>query len=625
MSSSKINLISSFHLLNESYTYFAHPIFLEIIFEFQKTVKNHKENEVIHVGGLTSCLEMMINHISYHQAQNEGNMYTLSSLWFWCMNVDKSLSSEPPSISQSKSIITVKTIFSKTPIVGICLISSCFFSLVLSLFHSISLNHSNSLSTTFDITSPLDSLLPPVLLIKSTPCFFLNVFLLHSYLQPLYSVFSLPYPCKLLVISLLCCFISFFLDSDVFSLKNQHNSPKQYNLVANQTFAYFLITLLRSAAWISNNLMMKFMILSGVDLSKNPPKPHKLELGRPTKYPLQANPILSSNFQVFASAWHLVTITYDLQNHNMLSIIKLISSLGYSSKHCDCIIAKGFSYLGGGFDLNCRVYQLNLGTSSPKIRLNLCTTYNQHITGISSVYKQFKRKHFHVSAMETALTCEFLTTAFGCFFTLCNLKIVFKNRLRGIYKSSRKSPEIDFPMQEKKKYAPSGMQFQLSRSFFFQENQNSLVLHVQWHHIQWAKTVIGKKKQYEGHAIQDLIMKFAPFEENILETCVKVVYIKIWLIQCPLMFVELMEARDKLRYELLYLSACYCVLKQQVEGLSLLWTICFVLPELLVDKIFPSRFYNTYARVDRRKEICLCRGRSLTGEERKRKSMKQAN
>lgn len=44
-------------------------------------------------------------------------------------------------------------------------------------------------------------------------------------------------------------------------------------------------------------------------------------------------------------------------------------------------------------------------------------------------------------------------------------------------------------------------------------------------------------------------MKFAPFEENILETCVKVVYIKIWLIQCPLMFVELMEARDKLRYE----------------------------------------------------------------------------
>ncbi|KNZ55083.1 putative signal peptide protein [Puccinia sorghi] len=73
---------------------------------------------------------------------------------------------------------------------------------------------------------------------------------------------------------------------------------------------------------------------------------------------------------------------------------KLISPLGYSSKHFDCIIAKGFFYLG---------YQLNLGPSSPKIGLNLCTTYNQHTTGISSVYDQVKREHLHVSAMEPAL------------------------------------------------------------------------------------------------------------------------------------------------------------------------------------------------------------------------------
>ncbi|KNZ51722.1 hypothetical protein VP01_3847g1 [Puccinia sorghi] len=38
-----------------------------------------------------------------------------------------------------------------------------------------------------------------------------------------------------------------------------------------------------------------------------------------------------------------------VQNHNMLHIIKLISPLGYSSKHCDFIIAKGFIYLGGGY------------------------------------------------------------------------------------------------------------------------------------------------------------------------------------------------------------------------------------------------------------------------------------
>ncbi|KNZ53044.1 hypothetical protein VP01_335g3 [Puccinia sorghi] len=100
-----------------------------------------------------------------------------------------------------------------------------------------------------------------------------------------------------------------------------------------------------------------------------------------------------------------------VQNHNMLYIIKLISPLGYSSKHCDCIIAKGFLYLGEkgficfqneikpsfnkvtkNFLLKCRGYQLNLGKSSSKIRLNLCTTYNQHTTGISSVYDQFKVK-----------------------------------------------------------------------------------------------------------------------------------------------------------------------------------------------------------------------------------------
>ncbi|KNZ56614.1 hypothetical protein VP01_2364g1 [Puccinia sorghi] len=52
--------------------------------------------------------------------------------------------------------------------------------------------------------------------------------------------------------------------------------------------------------------------------------------------------------------------------------------------------------------LNCRGYQLNLVPSSPRIRLNLCTTYNQHTTIISSVYDQL-RKHLHASSMETFL------------------------------------------------------------------------------------------------------------------------------------------------------------------------------------------------------------------------------
>ncbi|KNZ64154.1 putative signal peptide protein [Puccinia sorghi] len=46
---------------------------------------------------------------------------------------------------------------------------------------------------------------------------------------------------------------------------------------------------------------------------------------------------------------------------------------------------------------NCRGYQLNLGPSSPKIRLNLCTTSNKHTTGMISVYDQVQRRHLHAS------------------------------------------------------------------------------------------------------------------------------------------------------------------------------------------------------------------------------------
>ncbi|KNZ45736.1 putative signal peptide protein [Puccinia sorghi] len=38
-----------------------------------------------------------------------------------------------------------------------------------------------------------------------------------------------------------------------------------------------------------------------------------------------------------------------------------------------------------------------------QIRIKLCTNYNQHTTGINSVYDQVKRKHLLFSAMETAL------------------------------------------------------------------------------------------------------------------------------------------------------------------------------------------------------------------------------
>ncbi|KNZ50177.1 hypothetical protein VP01_4561g1 [Puccinia sorghi] len=49
----------------DSYITFSHPIFIEIIFEFHKNVKNQNEHFVIHVQGCMFCLEMIITHISH--------------------------------------------------------------------------------------------------------------------------------------------------------------------------------------------------------------------------------------------------------------------------------------------------------------------------------------------------------------------------------------------------------------------------------------------------------------------------------------------------------------------------------------------------------------------------------
>ncbi|KNZ64303.1 hypothetical protein VP01_1042g3 [Puccinia sorghi] len=49
------------------------------------------------------------------------------------------------------------------------------------------------------------------------------------------------------------------------------------------------------------------------------------------------------------------------------------------------------------------LHQVTKDFYSPNIRLNFCKNYNQHTTGISSVCDQVKRKHLHVSSMETSL------------------------------------------------------------------------------------------------------------------------------------------------------------------------------------------------------------------------------
>ncbi|KNZ45852.1 putative signal peptide protein [Puccinia sorghi] len=121
----------------------------------------------------------------------------------------------------------------------------------------------------------------------------------------------------------------------------------------------------------------------------------------PLLLPLSPKPVLKfSKATVNPSAgnWNLFTMIYGLQNHNMLYIIKLNSPHGYSSIHCDCIIAKGFSSLGGGFEMLSTGHQDKFQKELP----NLCTTCNQHTTGISLVYDQVKRKHLNTTLITEA-------------------------------------------------------------------------------------------------------------------------------------------------------------------------------------------------------------------------------
>ncbi|KNZ63956.1 hypothetical protein VP01_1080g10 [Puccinia sorghi] len=71
--------------------------------------------------------------------------------------------------------------------------------------------------------------------------------------------------------------------------------------------------------------------------------------------PLSPKPVLKSSKATVLTICHgdraylQPSAKRSVQNHNVLYIIKLISPLCYSSKHCDCIIAKVFFQLGGGY------------------------------------------------------------------------------------------------------------------------------------------------------------------------------------------------------------------------------------------------------------------------------------
>ncbi|KNZ46267.1 hypothetical protein VP01_740g1 [Puccinia sorghi] len=282
------------------------------------------------------------------------------------MNVDKSLASEPPSICQSNSIRTAKTIIHKTP------------------FSINRLNYSQQ-----------------------------------------------PQSLKL--------------------NKTNTTLPNNKNLVANQTFTYCVMIKVVDNGLLTGGCtkLQRLEIIPPVGtplassrgvggwISQKPTHTRAWKANQifcpshssffpsledePIPLPLSLNPVFKSAKATVSSFCLCVFLNYreqtplptaglpssqwSVQNHNMLYIIQLNSPLGYSSKHCDCIIAKGFFYLGGGLhEIKLSCNQLTKELYSPQIRLKLCTTYNQHTAGISSLYDQVQRKHFHESQQKA--TCR---------------------------------------------------------------------------------------------------------------------------------------------------------------------------------------------------------------------------
>ncbi|KNZ51942.1 hypothetical protein VP01_3754g1 [Puccinia sorghi] len=87
-----------------------------------------------------------------------------------------------------------------------------------------------------------------------------------------------------------------------------------------------------------------------------------------------------------------------VQNHNMLYIIKLISSLGYSSKHFDCMIAKFFFILVKGY------IRVKLQRISTELRTNFTKNQAQILHNLHPKHKGYQLSISPSS--EKALACE---------------------------------------------------------------------------------------------------------------------------------------------------------------------------------------------------------------------------
>ncbi|KNZ63713.1 hypothetical protein VP01_110g2 [Puccinia sorghi] len=291
---------------------FAHPIFLEIIFECQNTVKDHEENEVIHSQGLMFFIEMIINHISYHFKRNLLNC--LHNCSECTVTVPKHIHTQTCGSLCMNHLIFL-SVFS--PFYDLYIHFLCYDNI-----HNVDKSLAASAITTkrFGLLANKKEIEPQL-----PQCWFLatniQTLTVHQFLKPIQSELSLTKPAQL-----------------------------------SQTIKICF------AAWISTKL-------------------------KPLPQPLFTKPFLKS--AKAAVSFFCLSVNYggkeylqpsvpqSVQNHNMLYIIKLIYSLGYSSIHSDWIIAKGFlSYCDKRIVAELQGIPTELGTkftkNQAKIVLKFC-------------------------------------------------------------------------------------------------------------------------------------------------------------------------------------------------------------------------------------------------------------
>ncbi|KNZ51571.1 hypothetical protein VP01_38g2 [Puccinia sorghi] len=295
----------SFHLLKNSYITFAHPIFIKIIFEFHNNVKNKNKNNVIHAQG---CIfgEMIITHISYthHFMTLIFFFYVMMALRTWIKAFLK--------LNKTHTTLPTNKNFSAAWI-------------------------SNNLTVQFMILLHLESGKRNKTLVWVSQWQRLEV-------QP--NILCKP------ILSFSCSEDEPLLlplsPKPVFKLLKFENYKRR---IEKQTAPHKSTT----HKLTNRNSTMRESATGERDETEQRKSTRASKWGRHRLVEWAWNEMRAAGYCV---KFLTLAVSYgdrkyfqpsakqSVQNHNMLYTIRLISPLGYSSNHCDCIIAKGFYYLG---------------------------------------------------------------------------------------------------------------------------------------------------------------------------------------------------------------------------------------------------------------------------------------